>query len=227
MAVVAEERLGHEAGGLAVFPGDVLDDVFVNHHPIGGGDEGAEAVINFGLAGRGDFMVLALHFDAEFFHHQAHLGADVLLGVGRRDREVTFLVANFVAEVGHFVAAGVPNALFAVNGVERAIAPGIELDVVEDEEFSFGTEKRLIGDAGGNEMLLGALGDATGIAGVRFQRAGFGDGASEAQRGNGTEWINECRDGIGHRQHVGGFDAFPAADGGAVKAEPFGKGVFV
>src|ERR1039457_1855059 len=45
-AVVAEERLGHEAGGLAVFLGDVFDNVFADHHPIGGGDERAETIIN-------------------------------------------------------------------------------------------------------------------------------------------------------------------------------------
>ena len=38
-AIVAKQRLGHESGGFAVLLGNVLDDVFVNHHPVGCGDE--------------------------------------------------------------------------------------------------------------------------------------------------------------------------------------------
>ena len=223
-AVVAEERLGHEAGGLAVLLGDVLDDVFVNHHPVGGGDERAETIVNFGLAGGGDFVVLLFDFDAQFFHRQHHFGADVLLGVGGCDREIAFLVPDFVAEVRHFVAAAVPDAFLAVNGVERAIALGVELDVVEDEEFGFRTEEGLVADAGGDEIFFRLLRDAARVAAVRLQRAGFGDGAGEAQRRNRAERINERRDGIGHGQHVGGFDALPAADGGAVETDAFGEG---
>jgi len=152
-AVVAEERLGHETGGLAVLLGDVLDDVFVNHHPVGGGDERAETVVNLRLAGGGDFVVLLFDFDAQFFHRQHHLGADVLLGVGGWDREVTFLVPDFVAEIRRFIATAVPDAFFAVNGVERAIALGVELDVVEDEEFRLRTDKRLVAEAGGDEIF--------------------------------------------------------------------------
>ena len=59
-AVVAEERLGHERGGLAVSLGDVLDDVAIDHHLIGRLDQRLEAVVNFRLAGGGDFMVLLL-----------------------------------------------------------------------------------------------------------------------------------------------------------------------
>ena len=59
---------------------------------------------------------------------------------GGRDREITFLVADFVAEVRHLVAAGVPDAFLGINGVERAVALGIELHVVEDEEFGFRAE---------------------------------------------------------------------------------------
>jgi hypothetical protein len=226
-AVVAEERLGHEAGGLAVFLGHVFDDVFVNHHPVGGGDQRTETIVNFGLAGGGDFMVLALDLDAEFFHHQAHLGADVLLGVGGRDREVPFLVADFVAEVGHFITARVPDAFLAVNGVERAVGLGIKLDIVKDEKFRLGPDKRLVGDARGDKIFLGALGDAARIAGVRFPGAGLGDGAGQAQRRDGTEGINERRVRVGHRQHVGSLNAFPAADAGAVKAQSLGKGIFI
>ena len=46
------------------------------------------------------------------------------------------------------------------------------------------------------------------------------------QGGHGAEGIDEGGVGIGHGQHVGGFDALPAADGGAVKAEAFVEDFF-
>ncbi len=141
-AVVAKERLGHEAGGLAVLLGDVLDHILVNHHGVGRLDQRVEAVVNFRLAGGGHFVVLALDLDAQFLHHQAHLGADVLLRVGGGDREIAFLVADLVAEVGHLVAAGVPDGFLGIDGVEGAVALGVELHVVEDEELGFRARRR-------------------------------------------------------------------------------------
>ena len=46
------------------------------------------------------------------------------------------------------------------------------------------------------------------------------------KRRHGAERIDEGGVRVGHGQHVGGFDAFPAADGGAVKAEAFVKDFF-
>ena len=65
-----------------------------------------------------------------------------------RHREITFLVADLVAEVGHFIAAGVPDRLLGVDAVERAVALGVKLHVVEDEELRFRTEDRGVGEAG-------------------------------------------------------------------------------
>ena len=146
-AVVTEERLGHEGRGLAVLSRHVFDDVFVEHHRVGGLDQRVEAEINFGLAGCGDFVVLTFDGDPELFHDQAHLGADVLLGVGRGHREVTFLVTDLVAEIGHFIPAGVPCGFLAIDGVEAAVAPCIELHIVEDEKLGFGSENSGVRDA--------------------------------------------------------------------------------
>ena len=133
---------------------------------------------------------------------------------------------DFVTEVGHLFPTGIPDSFFGINRVERAVALGIELNIVEDEEFGFRTENRGIGDAGALQIFLGALSQAARVAGVGFLGAGFGDGAGEGESGNFAEGIDESGVGIGHGEHVRGLDAFPAADGGAVKAESFGKDFF-
>ena len=82
-------------------------------------------------------MMLPFHAYAQLFEHQTHFGANVLLSVHGCDREVAFFVANFVAQVRHLVATGIPNGLFGIDAVERAIGFVIKLHVVKDEEFRF------------------------------------------------------------------------------------------
>ena len=177
--VVSEERFGHQRGGLAVFASHVFDDVFVEHHIVGGAHQGVEAKVDFRLAGGSHFVVLAFDADAELFHHQAHFGADVLLGVPRGDRKITFLVSDFVTQIGQFLPSRVPNGLPGIDLVESAVAFGVELDVVEDEKFSLRSENGAVRDAGGSEVFFGALSDAAWIAGIGLFGAGFGDGAGE------------------------------------------------
>ena len=111
--------LGMKQAVLPCLLGDVLDDVLVDHHRVGRLDQRVKAVIDFRLAGRGHFVVLPLDLDAQLLHHQAHLGADILLRVGRGDREITFLVADLVAEVGHLVPAGVPDGFLGIDASRR------------------------------------------------------------------------------------------------------------
>ena len=59
-AVVAEDRLRHEGRGLAVAPGDVLDDVLELHHVVGAAEQLVEAPVDLGLAGGADLVVGAL-----------------------------------------------------------------------------------------------------------------------------------------------------------------------
>ncbi len=68
-AIISEERFGHEGGRLAMFAGDILDHIPVNHHCIGASHQGIKAIINFGLAGSRDLVMLPLDFNAQFFHH--------------------------------------------------------------------------------------------------------------------------------------------------------------
>ena len=137
-AVVLEQRLGHEGHGVAVLIGDVLDDVLVEHHLVGHVDQGLEAHVNLGLAGRGDLVVLHLDLDAGLDELQHHVGAEILELVHRWHREVAALVAGTESEVGaavptggavHPVRAAIPDTLFRIDVVEPAVgglaeAPG-------------------------------------------------------------------------------------------------------
>src|SRR5439155_16516661 len=60
-AVVLENRLGHEGYGLAVLIGDVLDNVFVKQHVVGGVDQRIEFQVDFGLTAGRDFVVMAFN----------------------------------------------------------------------------------------------------------------------------------------------------------------------
>ena len=108
---------------------------------------GLKAHVDFGLAGGGDFVMLLLDPDADLLHLQHHFGADVLQRVGWRYREVAFLVARLVAQIGAFLAA-VPDAFFGFDEVVAGVLVGVEADAVEDEELRLGAEIGGIADSG-------------------------------------------------------------------------------
>ena len=56
-AVVAEDRLGHEGGRLAVAPGLILDDVLELHHVVARGEQRAEAVVDLLLSASADLVM--------------------------------------------------------------------------------------------------------------------------------------------------------------------------
>ena len=78
-AVVEEDGLRHERGGLAVLLGDVLDDVLVPLQRVGHLHQRQEPHVDLGLTGGGHLVVLLLHADADPLHRHDHLLADVLL----------------------------------------------------------------------------------------------------------------------------------------------------
>jgi len=211
---------------LPCFLADVLDHVLVNHHGVSALDKGVETVINFGLPRRGDLVVMALDLDAQLLHDQTHLGADVLLGVPRRNGEIALFVPDFVAEIGHLVSAGVPDRLFRIDAIERAVRFVVKLHVIENEEFRFRPKDGRIGQSGAGKVLLGMGGDGAGVTIVGLVRAGIGDGAGQRQRRHRAERVDEGGGWVWHGQHVRGLDGFPTADGGAVKAKPVGEDLF-
>jgi predicted HAD superfamily Cof-like phosphohydrolase len=98
-AVIREQRLGHERHGLAVLVGHVADDVLVQHHVVGRLHQLVEALVDFGLAAGGHFVVVALDVQPALDHGLHHLAAQILVMIRRRHREVAFLVARPVAQV--------------------------------------------------------------------------------------------------------------------------------
>ena len=218
-AVVQEQRLGHEGGGLVVAPGGVLHHVLVLEHVVGHGHQWREAHVDLTLAGGSHFMVLRLdqHADALQRHH--HLAAQILLAVGRRHREVAFLVARLVAEVGILLATRVPAPLFGVDVVVALVLVLVEADVVEDEEFRFRTDIDRVGEAGRAQIRFRLARDVARVTRVVLAGNGIADVADHDQRLAGQERIDET--GLGNRldQHVRLVDRLPTADAGAVKPQ--------
>src|SRR3546814_15526411 len=81
------------------------------------------------------YTTLFRSLDADLFERLAHLGADVVQRVERRDREIAALDAGAVAGVAAGVfARGVPVRLFRVD-VEEGVAHLVGVaHRVEDEE---------------------------------------------------------------------------------------------
>ena len=65
-------------------------------------------------------------------------------------------MANLVTQVGHLIASGVPNRLFAIDAVKGAIRFVIELHIVEDEELGLRPEEGRVRDSGAGQVLLSA-----------------------------------------------------------------------
>ena len=103
----------------------------------------------------------------------------------------------------------------------------IELHVVKDEELGFRAKDGRIGQAGAGKVFFCPLGDPTGIAIVGLLGARFGNGTGQRQGGHGAEGVDKGSGRVRHGQHVTGFNAFPASDTGAVKAQAVAEGLFV
>ena len=230
-AVVAEEGLGHEGGDLAVVAGHVLDDVLVGHDLVGHAHQAVEAHVDLGLAGGGHLVVVLLDVDAHLVQLLHHGGADVLLGVGGRHREIPLLVAGLVAEVEFAVqralGAAVPRALVGVDEVVAAVGVLVKADGVEDEELELRAPEADVGDARLLEEGLRFLGDVAGVATVGAAGARVDDVAGHGDGGVGEEGVDERRRGVWHDEHVALFDGLEAANGGAVEAGALGEQLLV
>src|SRR5207249_5201821 len=97
-------------------------------------------------------------------HH--HFLANVVLGISRLNREISFLVAWLVTEVRALDAARVPTALERIDVVVRLVLVGVEPNLVENEELRLGTKVRGIADSGRLQVRLGLPRNVPGIARV-------------------------------------------------------------
>jgi hypothetical protein len=111
----------------------------------------------------------------------------------------------------------------ALGRVDRVVG-GVDLerigDLVEDEELALGPEVGCVRDTGREQMLLSPPRDPPRVAVIGLPRYRVGDLADERQRRLSRERVEDGGRRIGHEQHVALRDALPAADGGAVEAEP-------
>src|SRR6202012_3619555 len=96
---------------------------------------------------------------------KAHGRADVLEGIDRRHREVTALDAGTVTLVAFLIfGRRVPGTLDRIDRVRRAMHVVVETDAVKNEEFVLGSEEGPVGDTGGLQIRLGALGERSRVA---------------------------------------------------------------
>ncbi len=120
-----------------------LHHVLVEHQLVGHAQQRVEAHVDLCLTAGADLVVLDLDLDAESLHREDHLGAQVLVLVHRRDREVALLVPDLVAEVlAALVARGVPPAFDRVDRMRRGVLVVVETHVVEDENSASGRSNR-------------------------------------------------------------------------------------
>ncbi|KAF1053631.1 MAG: hypothetical protein GAK43_01301 [Stenotrophomonas maltophilia] len=217
-AVVAVQRFRHEGHGLAVGIGNVVHAVLQGLDFVSLGNEGVELHTDLVLASGGHFVVVDFHDQAHFFQGVAHGGTDFVVVIDRRHREVAAFDARTVTFVAGFeVGVGVPGSLLGEDLEHRTGDVGLELHFVEDEELRLRADEYGVTDTGGLQVFLGALGDVARVALVALHGARLDDVADQDQ---GRLFGERVQDGSGvvrQQDHVGGFDAFPAGDGGTVE----------
>ena len=141
-AVVAEDRLRHEAGRLAIGMRHIVDHILVDLHLVGHGDE--RVVLHAELVlGGGHFVMVLFDGDAHLGHDGEHFGAHVLRRVLRIDREIAALGAHPVAEIAGLVfGVGVGRQFDRVDLEAGIVGRRREAHVVEDEELGFRARHR-------------------------------------------------------------------------------------
>ncbi len=217
-AVVAVQRLGHEGRGTAIGVGDVVHAVLQGLDFVGLGHQGVELHADFVLTGGRHFVVVDFDHLAHLFQGVAHGGTDFVVMVDRRQGEVATLDAWAVALVAAFDGlVGHPGTLLGVDLEHRAGNVGLELHFVEDEELRLGTDEHGVADAGGLEVFLGATGDGAWVAVVALHGGRLDHVADQDQGRLFGERVQHGGAVIRQEDHVGGFDAFPALDGGTVE----------
>ncbi|EFQ65564.1 hypothetical protein PFWH6_0356 [Pseudomonas fluorescens WH6] len=121
------------------------------------------------------------------------------------------MVAAFHVLVGH------PRTLFGVDLEHGTGDIGLELHLIEDEELWLRAYEYGVADTGRLQVFLGTLGDRTWVAVVALHGRRLDHVADDDQGRFFGERIQHGSAVIRHQDHVGGFDAFPAGDGGTVE----------
>ena len=226
-AVVTVVGLGHERRRFAVHVGHVLDDVLLQQRPVGTFHQSRELGADFTLASTCYFVVVHFNWNAHGFEDLAHLVAHVDGAVHWGDREVATLGAWTVSAVAAFqLGSAVPRCFVFVDLIEAVAGLIAPTNFVEQEKLWLRTEIGHITQACGLEIRFRALGDGAGIALVGLAVCGFDHVADQDQGWLFDERINEGAACVRAQQHVGGFDAFPACNGGTIESLAFVKLIF-
>jgi len=211
--VVADDRLGHEGGRLAIAVRDVVDHVLHRLQPVGTLHQRRELRADFVLPGPRHLVVMHFHRNAHLLEDQAHLGAHVLERIDRRHREITALHWRAVREVAALdLLARRPRGLFGVDLHEATRHVEVPGHRVEDEELGLRAEIGGVADAGGLQVGLGAARERARVARVALAVGRFDHVAGDDQRGLLAKRVHVRGGRVGHQQHVRGLDALPAGD---------------
>ncbi len=226
-AVVLENRLGHEGDRFAGPLGHVAGDVLEPHHLVAHLEQRAELHVDLGLPGGAHLVMMSLDLDAHLLHLVDHLAAEVVVGVGRADREVAALEGGLVAQVGLLEAGAVPGPFHRIDLVH---APGLGLlvtDLVKDEELQLRPDEAGVGDAGALEIPDGLLGHVARVLAVLLAADRVEDVGQDADRGLLEEAVQAGGFHLGDGQHVRHVDLLPAADARPVEAQALLEGPLI
>ena len=202
-AVVAEDGLGHEGGGLAPLVSGVLHDVLELQDVVGGVHHRVELVVDLGLAGGADLVMGTLQIKAHLDEVQRDVVTQVGLLVDGRHREISALRLRLITEVAAFLLAGaVPRGLDGVDLVEAPPGADLVAHIVKDVELGLGGEERGVGDAGRGEILLGLLRHLSRILRVDLAVARVVDVEDHHERLVRTERVDVRRCDVGDQLHV-------------------------
>ncbi|RMR51720.1 hypothetical protein ALP84_05248 [Pseudomonas cichorii] len=216
--VIAVQRLGHEGSGATVSVGNVVHDILEGLNFVSLGNQGVELHADFVLAGSCHFVVVNFDDLTHFFQCVAHGSTDFVVVVDRWNREVAAFDTWTVAFVAAFhVLVRHPRALFGEDLEHGAGDVGLVLDRIEDEEFWLRTNEYGVTDTGGLQVFLGAVGDGAWVAVIALHGRRFDDVADQDQGRLFGERVQNCGAVVRQQDHVGGFDTFPAFNGGTVE----------
>ncbi len=228
VAIVVDERLGHESRRLAERMRNVVHDVFEDLHLVGFTDQRIEADPDLALARRCHFVVMNLGRKTHVLERKAHRRADVMQRIDRRDREVTAFNGRPVARIALVdTPVRVPCAFVRIDFVERTLHRVVPGDVIENEELVLRAEKRRIGDTRRFQVCLGALGERARAAIVTLHRRWLDHVAAKVELRFVRENIEHRRRWIGQQNHVRLVDSLPTRDRRAVKHFALLEEVFV
>ena len=173
-------------------------------------------------------MVVLFDREPHVVHHRKHLRSEIALAVDRRHREIAALDRRAVAgiAVGE-VLVGDVGALLAVDLVHRPFHRGGITHVVEDEELGLRPEIGLVAESGGDQVLLGLLGDRTRVAGIGLPGQRLMHIAKDDQRRLGGKRVENRGRAVRHQHHVRLVDRLPAGDRRTVEHHALVQEIFV